>query len=232
MNHALRDEQEKYNALLNLFAHELRAPLTSLQALTQIALRKEQHNGDPSGKVLLEKIGDQTGRLGKLVNEMLDVTRLQSGKLTLNRSAVDFNSFLHEVAQVSLSVFPAHPVKLDSTPVSVEMDRSRISQVIMVLLGSLVKYLPDAEGAAIRTAVHNDILVVILTPEGRDVPVGDMQALEESFTDIDRMDRNDVAGMGIGLYIASQIIKLHNGSICFRKQRAYGIDFLFTLPVT
>ncbi|GER91876.1 hypothetical protein KDW_60380 [Dictyobacter vulcani] len=135
-------EQQK-DEFIGVASHELKTPLTSLKAYAQILERRFQQSGDMRSFVLLQKMDVQLNKLTSLVEELLDVTKIENGQLRLNYSSFDANTFINDVVEETQRVTTRHHIVQELAPsVTLQADRDRIGQVLTNLLTNAIKYSP------------------------------------------------------------------------------------------
>lgn len=222
------DEQK--TEFISTASHELKTPITILKAFTQMAIGlKDQPN--PQLKGMLEKIDSQAAKLLAIVQQLLDISKVEHGNLYYNKERVELNSFLTEMVEVTQNILPHHLVKVDlSDDVWVEVDKLRMEQVISNLLGNAAKY--SAKGTSIRVVCskeNNGWMQIAVTDEGIGLSEGSKQSVFDKFyRDKDVIKTH--SGLGMGLYISSKIITGHGGKIWVESEEGKGSTFLFTLP--
>ncbi|HET7771926.1 MAG TPA: ATP-binding protein [Chloroflexota bacterium] len=222
---------------LSIAAHELKTPMTTLRGTVQLGLRRLEQDGQVDPKRLeryLRTVDEQSAKLVRLTEQLLDVSRIQSGQLSLERRELDLVPLAAGVVEATQERTDRHRITLQAPPQApVAADGLRLEQVLINLLDNAVKYSPD--GGAIE--------VEIATAE----PKGGRRVLELSVRDhglgvppehlphiFDRLYRghtmNYSPGMGLGLYVARQIVELHGGEIAVESPRGGGARFTVRLP--
>lgn len=222
----LRDE------FMSIASHELKTPLTSLKIQTQLA--KKQLNRDetlPPERIFkqLDYTSRQVDRLNTLVDDMLDVSRISSGKLILQKKEISYSDLVEELVDRYLPQFEAVGciVHKDITKgIHAKFDSFKIEQVINNLFSNAIRYSPKAKiEVTLKSAPHKAILSVKdsgpgIAPENR----------ERIFERFERAS-NAVSGLGLGLYITKQIVNLHKGKIFVESELGKGTNFIVELPI-
>jgi signal transduction histidine kinase len=223
----LRDE------FLSVASHELRTPVTSLQLAVQSALTIGQENGAPPGflKHALESAERQTRRLGRLVDALLDVSRIQAGRLELQREATDLAHVTRDV--VGLLEADARragcQVRLDAEqPVVGNWDRARLDQIVTNLLSNAIKY---GAGAPIRISVRGveGWARLAVRDEGIGLAPSERGRIFERFERA--VSSKHYGGLGLGLYIVRRIVDAHGGQIAVESAPGAGAQFIVELPL-
>ena len=213
-------------------SHELRTPLTIL--MTSLALLREQGDACPpeTRQELLETIEHHAERLEALVTDLLEVTRLEAGQVTLSRQPTDLRTIVRRTVQAfaPLTEERQQEVVLDLPPhlSLVSVDRRRIEQVLNNLLSNAHKFTP--KGGHIRVSVRDreEEVEVSVQDDGPGIPLSEQERVFEKF--YTGSTSRGLAGIGLGLYIARQLVSLHGGNIWVQSQPGVGSTFYFTIP--
>jgi signal transduction histidine kinase len=224
---------EKKNEFISVASHELKTPLTSLNAFTKLALHAAATESSEKVQRYLEKIDHQTHKLHLLIQQLLDISRIESGKMDYNMQQRDWNSYMRDLFQVLEHMVPSHPITWQpcTAEVMVTIDTLRIEQVLTNLVNNAAKYSAAEAPIFIDCAANHDDLTICV----RDNGIGISQ---ENLTRIfDKYFRDEVvidkySGFGMGLYITSGIIREHHGTIWAENNKDTGSSFYFTLPIT
>jgi len=215
------------NALLTSVSHDLRTPLAAITGAATTLLEGGARVDEPTRKDLLESIRDEAARLNRLVQNLLQMTRLQSGELLLRREWHP----LEEVIGAALERFGEHPVTLTvprDLPL-VPIDDVLIEQVIVNLLDNAAKHTGSASPIRILASATDQAVTVEVADRGPGLPAGDETRVFEKFY---RGAGNGIQGTGLGLAICRGIIQAHGGRIWAQNLPEGGVAFLFTLPLT
>ena len=223
---------EKKNDFLSIASHELKTPLTTIKAFAQLALMVGKSKADPTILSYLEKINSQTSKLTHLINELLDVSRIQSGKMILSKNSVDFRSYLQETINNIQLTIPSHKIViLHSIPVKIEIDSLHLEQVITNLITNAAKYSPGKETIEVASILKDNALSVSVKDYGVGISSKDQRRLFGKFYRVEEII-NDLSGHGISLYISLEIIKQHKGEIWVESEENIGSTFSFSLPLS
>jgi PAS domain S-box-containing protein len=224
--------------LLTTTAHELRTPITTIRGLTQVLLRGLEQGNVPTPETLakrLQIIQRETDRLTRLGADLTDVTRLQTGALSLQRDYYDLRVVLEALVEIQRDVLENQerwPLELHAPaePLPVWIDRPRFEQVISNLLDNARKYSPEGGSILIETKRQGDIAQISITDSGIGIP---QQELTQVFTAFFRASNASVhhfPGVGLGLYLCQSILQAHGGTITVTSQEGQGTTFLLLLP--
>ncbi|HEY0895273.1 MAG TPA: HAMP domain-containing sensor histidine kinase, partial [Sphingobacteriaceae bacterium] len=172
-----------------------------------------------------------TERLDKLITDLLNVSRINLGRLTMTKEVIDFSNVLNECIDYVVHAFPSHQVVvLDTVQVSCLADKSRIEQVIINLLSNAIKYSPEATEVHVRTSVVQNNLICTVQDFGIGIEADKLKSLFERFYRVEK-DARSFQGLGLGLFIASNIVKKHDGSIWVESEPGKGSAFHFLIPL-
>lgn len=226
---ALEELMDRKDEFLTVASHELKTPLTSIKAYTQI-LRKITPQTEKSYPVV-NKVLQHVDRLEKLVRDLLDVSRINSGQMVYDIAEFQFEEILHETVSHFRDVAKKHSIKIDqSIPAVINGDRLRIEQVLNNLINNAIKYSPDADIIIISTTVNENELVISVQDFGVGIESKDISMLFDKFF---RTEKNfyRFQGLGLGLFISNEIVNRHGGKIWAESEPGKGSVFYFTLPV-
>jgi excisionase family DNA binding protein len=228
---ALRARDE----FLSIASHELRTPITVLGAQAQLSLRRLERTGqlEPERVVqALRTVGSQAHKLSRLVGQLLDVSRLDSGKLVLEFEPTDLVGLVDQVVGSSRSLTAMHTLSL-TAPAALEgdFDALRLEQVFTNLIDNAIKYSP--EGGLIEVTVRQPTptsVTVVVRDQGLGIPVEKRGRIFERF--FQAHDDAYASGMGLGLYVSRQIVELHRGQIRAEFPADGGTRVVVELPLS
>jgi signal transduction histidine kinase len=221
---------EKKTEFLSIASHELKTPLTSIKAFTQLALIEGE--GLPENvRMYLEKIHLQSEKLNKLVQQLLDISKVESGQLDYSMEEVYMNAYIRETVSLIAKSIPMHPVSLElNEEVVARVDKLRLEQVFSNLLVNAAKYSGERTPIRVFTSVEPDkMLRISVSDEGIGMSEQNIIRVFEKFFRAEEIARS-YSGLGMGLYIASKIIHAHGGKIWIDSELDVGSTFHFTIP--
>lgn len=223
------------DAFMRIASHELKTPVAALFSAAQIAQRmlaRETIQNDRLTKVLDMQVW-QTRRLTKLINGLLDTTRIAAGTLSLYIESLDLKQVVRNVITELQYTTTQHTLVYEGqdTPLEIEGDSLRLEQVYYNLLQNAIKYSPD--GGVITVSLDHDEqqAVIRIQDQGIGIPPEDLPHIFEPFYRSPAASASSVNGMGIGLYVTAQIIELHEGTLAVESTIEQGTTFLVTLPL-
>jgi two-component system, chemotaxis family, CheB/CheR fusion protein len=216
---------------IGIASHELKTPVTSIKSYAEIIHMKMVEAGDESLSGLFKRMNLQIDKLAQLINKLLDATRIESGQLELFKEEFDLNRFVLDVCEdVQTAGAKNRLIKDLSAKGVVYADRDRIGQVLSNLILNAVKYSPDDSEITIETKELDNEFVVSVKDSGAGIPPQDRENIFKRFYRGKDENLNRIAGLGLGLYISSEIIRKHEGKIRAESNSGHGSVFLFSLP--
>ena len=227
-----KNAMEKKDEFISVASHELKTPVTSLKGFTQILQMTLQHTGNEMADSLLPKMDHQINKLTNLINDLLDVTKINRGQLQLEQEDFNFNELVLEAVEEIQRTTQTHHIELNlAAEEKIKGDRNRIEQVIINLLSNAIKYSPNAEKVVVTSTRTDGHIKLCVQDFGIGIPEAQQSKLFTRFFRVSDDKTNTYPGLGLGLYITSEIIRRHGGVIDFISQENKGSTFCFTLPV-
>lgn len=214
--------------IVSTVSHELRSPLTSVKGYTSLLLSRWDRIADDKKKEMLEQVHHDADRVTRLIGELLDISRLQTGRLVLRRQMVDMQELTTSVVQKVTMEYPELECELrfsDEFP-RVYADPDKLEQVLTNLVENACKY-ATPKGMVVEGSVHGDDVTVAVTDRGEGIPEAD---LPKVFTKFFRRDLGKPTGSGLGLWISRGLVEAHGGELEATSVLGHGTTFRFTLP--
>uniref|UniRef100_A0AAU6WS11 histidine kinase n=2 Tax=Chryseobacterium TaxID=59732 RepID=A0AAU6WS11_9FLAO len=222
--------QTQKDNFLGIASHELKTPLTSLKLYTQFIETNLSKQGDLKNAEVAKRMNSQIDKLTELVNDLLDVTKIQNGKIQLNESEFDFDQLAEDVI-VEQQMTARHKIIFHNNEIgNVTADRHRISQVMSNLISNAIKYSPDADEIIVSTEISGNMVKFSVKDFGIGIPEDKRQKVFEQYYRVSGTKEHTFPGLGLGLYISSEIIKRTGGSIYVHSIEGKGSDFCFEIP--
>jgi len=221
-----RTLERQQRQFIAIAAHELRTPVTSILAFAQLLQRRDPLN-QPLGSIIRQAVS-----LTRLIGDLADVSRLDTGQLVLRREPLDLVAVVRDVAEQFQPLSEAHPIHVvaPTQPLTGAWDRERLEQVIQNLLTNAIKYSPD--GGEIRVVIDDlgtDARLAV-RDEGMGIPPGLLTRLFEPFYRVESATRT-IRGLGLGLHISRALVEAHGGRIqAASAGEGQGSTFIVTLP--
>jgi len=220
---------------LSIASHELKTPVTSLVAYSQMLERRAQRGGTlpERDRRAVHVLADQATRLSRLIDSLLDISRIQTGHFTLNRAPVDLGALCTRVVTEVQETVERHTVEcvILEEPVTVEGDDLRLEQMLQNLVQNAIKYSPN--GGAIRVTIRQDDghAVLAVSDQGIGIPQEEYSHLFQRFYRAGNSANSVISGMGLGLYVVKEIVERHAGMIEVVSTEGQGSTFTVRLPL-
>ncbi|MFJ7747408.1 ATP-binding protein [Peribacillus sp. NPDC097295] len=211
-------------------SHELRTPLASVLGFTELMLNKPLK---PERQTkYLQTIYNEAKRLTALINDFLDVQRMESGKQTYEKKYLEILPLLQKIIENLEISTSLHDIRLlvETDDLMILGDREKIEQAFMNLLSNAIKYSPDGGKILIRLYSQNEVLSIDIEDEGLGIPKESLSHLFQKFYRVDNSDRRRIGGTGLGLSIVEEIIKSHGGHITVKSEYGRGSKFSVSFP--
>jgi signal transduction histidine kinase len=217
-----------------MVTHEIRTPLATVRGFAQILLKGGI--GNDKSKEFLEIINRQSNRLVNLVNDFLDITRIESGRQVITKGPVDLDKLIQNAVADLKPLADEKNISLQYQSPTTNVpeifgDRNLIEQVLINLISNAIKYSPKGAWARVGIAQRNGHLSVQVRDNGLGIPKESLPRLFEKFYRVRCDDRKDIIGTGLGLSLVKQIIDVHQGTINVDSEHGNGSTFTFTLPI-
>jgi len=225
-----KEAERKKDEFISIASHELKTPLTSVKGYLQLLERSIKKGDIETVKKHLAKAQVQLDKLNSLIADLLDISKIESGKLKFNKQRFSIDNLLDNVIEIMHQSNPTFKIiKKGQANVEIFADEMRIEQVIINFLTNAIKYSPGTEEIIITVSVNENQLYVAV----KDTGIGMLpEQLEHVFDKFYRVEETSqrFQGLGIGLYISSEIIKRHGGDIGVKSTYKQGSEFYFIMP--
>lgn len=226
----LRRLQDEF---LTWAGHELRTPLTTLHGNLQLAERRLNDSADARLRRHLTLANDEARRLGGLIAELVDATRLQTGKLELTLAPLDLGALVAHAVEVAQVLVQEQVLVLESNALSLRVmgDASRLEQVVFNLLTNAVTHATGTERITVRLRRAETMALLEVADEGPGIPAEAMGSIFDRFAQADALQHAGSSGLGLGLFIAREIVSAHGGTIAAASAPGEGAVFTVLLPL-
>lgn len=229
-------EQEKIEMdrreFVSNVSHELRTPLTTMRSYLE-ALADGAWKDENIAPTFLNVTQTETERMIRLVNDLLQLSRMDSSDYELNKDIVLFNSFFNRIIdrfEMSKSDKVQFARLFPETSFYVEIDTDKVTQVIDNIISNAIKYSPDGGNIRFGFTGQGDMLKVMISDDGMGIPKENVGRIFERFYRVDRARARSMGGTGLGLAIAREMIEAHGGKIWAESEEGQGTTIFFTLP--
>jgi two-component system CheB/CheR fusion protein len=231
IDEATRELLSKKDEFISIASHELKTPVTSLKAVLQIlertTLDKEEMK---SVHAFVQKANKQVDKLTELIKDLLDVTKIQAGKLELKRTGFILGELIEECWEGLQANTLQHSILLEGeVNVEIYADRNRLEQVLVNLISNAIKYSPESDKVIITVEKLAEGVKIAITDFGIGIAQDKIPLLFDRFYRVDENSQR-YTGLGLGLFISAEIVKQHQGHIYVESKEGKGSTFWFTIP--
>lgn len=228
--HNQKEKEEKKDEFMGIASHEMKTPLTTAKAYLQM-LELSLDETQTDAKLFAYKASQSVDRLNELISELLDVSKIQFGKLNYTMTTFNFNEMIESTVEtMRLTSRSSTLVSTGKVKDEVKGDRDRLQQVVINLLSNAIKYSPKSDEVFISISQNGDQITVAVKDNGIGISQPNLNKIFEKYH---RVEEHAVQfqGMGVGLFISHEIIQRHNGKLWVESEVGKGSTFYFTLPV-
>ncbi|MBW3538541.1 PAS domain S-box protein [Candidatus Parcubacteria bacterium] len=218
---------------IRMASHELKTPVTSVKLYAQSLQRRLRRLGDTEAAASLGKVTGQLDRLNVLINALLDLSRVETGKMSLNLEEADLNEVIGNAVSQAAIVSPGHQITVQGRlPQPIYADKVRLGQAITNLISNAVKYSPQGGPVLVEVEPAAEAVTVRVVDRGIGISKQQLGKVFDRYHRVYKQDGKIFSGLGIGLYITAEIIKLHRGKIGVESEEGRGSTFYITLPLS
>jgi signal transduction histidine kinase len=236
-NLELQEANQLKDQFLSMASHELKTPITSISGQAQIVLRrlskkKELPEELVGVRTALEKINEQTHRLNTLVDDLLSLSSIRSGKLSLRVSTCNLGELCRSVVEEQRTISERTiDIVLPASPVFVEVDSDRISQVMTNLVSNALKYSSPESPVSVTVCAQDTTALIKVHDSGQGIAQKELEHIFDTFYRAPDAQTSKQSGWGLGLAICKDIVERHNGRIWCESQIGDGSTFFVELPL-
>lgn len=224
-------QQQKDN-FMAMASHELKTPLTSIKAYTQIIKAMLLEHEKEKEAAMITKMDAQINKLSNLIGDLLNITNIQTGRIAYKRDLFNFNELIAELTEELQPTTQRHILNMTlDAPAQLYGDRDRIGQVIINLISNAIKYSPEATVINISTRISGNDVIFCVEDFGIGINEGEIGYVFDQFYRVNNIRHQSFPGLGLGLYIAASITKNEGGKIWANSKENEGSRFYFSLPV-
>ena len=228
----MKEQDQQKDFFMSMASHELKTPITSIKGYVQILQSTYQKSEDGFLKNSLRVIDKQIITLTDLIADLLDVSKIKSGSLVLNKENFEITELIGEVVNEITHINPGYTINIkDAGKVLIYADKGRIGQVLINFLTNAVKYSPNSKKITVESFIKDTEVLVSVEDSGIGISKADQEKIFERFYRVEGKNEKTFPGFGIGLFIASEIIQRHNGKIGVTSEPGKGAVFFFSIPL-
>lgn len=228
-----RQIQRQKDDFIGMASHELKTPLTSLTAIVQLLQRTLKDGAQSFVPDALEKANHQVRRMTYMINSFLNISRLESGKILIEKESFLLDDLLRSIIDETRLIVSSHTIELKPTrPISIYADPDKIGSVISNLISNAVKYSKSGTSIILECELEANWITVHVTDQGMGIHAADREKIFERYWRVESSRTQHIAGFGIGLYLSAEIINRHDGKIWVESEPDRGSRFSFSLPLS
>jgi len=224
-------EEQRKNDFIGMVSHELKTPLTSLNAIVQLAATKIRTDENPFLANAMERANFQLKKMTAMINGFLNVSRLEAGKMHLDKQSFDIEELLREIIDETSLIVTTNEIKIIACQsIQIYADRDKIASVISNLISNAVKYSPNGKMIVVNCKTSEADVIIGIKDEGMGIDSANLESIFDRYFRVETSNTRHISGFGIGLYLSAEIIKLHGGRIWAESSAGSGSTFYFSLP--
>ena len=232
-NSARKELEQRKDDFISMASHELRNPLAAVKMQAQLVQKRLERQSLHEAATALSRVEVPVKQLERLIGELLDVSKIQAGRLEYVQETVDLDALLREITNTMQALNPSHTLVVrGAVQVSLIADRDRLGQVFTNLISNAIKYSPDAETVEIDLSASLETATIRVHDHGMGIPREQRDKIFERFYRGTGSKQRTIPGLGMGLYIVAEIVKRHGGTITVESAIEKGSTFTVTLPLT
>lgn len=226
-----KEAERKKDEFISIASHELKTPMTSIKGYIQLLERSLNKEDLETTRIRLHKVQNQVEKLNLLVADLLDISKIESGKLKFNKKYFSFDKILDHVIEIMQQANPEVKfIKKGGIDTEIFGDEMRIEQVIINFMTNAIKYAPDSDEVHLTAERRGDEIYFSVRDFGIGMAKEHQQQIFDKFYRVEETSER-FQGLGIGLYICQEIIERHEGKIGVNSEPDEGSEFYFTIPL-
>ncbi|MFD1255280.1 PAS domain S-box protein [Mucilaginibacter terrae] len=230
----MKEHEQVKNDFIGMASHELKTPITSIKAYIQLLLTiYKNKTEDEFLTKSLTTVNKQINKLTRLITDLLDVSKMESGRLSLNSEPFLLNDLLKETIEEVQHTATQHDIVYipSAQHYTIYADRDRIGQVITNFLTNAIKYSPESDRVDVMVSTTDNEVKVTVQDYGIGINPEEQPKIFNRFYRVEGRNEQTFSGFGIGLYVAAEIVRRHNGNVWVESEKDKGSAFYFTLPI-
>jgi PAS domain S-box-containing protein len=216
---------------ISIASHELKTPVTSTKAYTQLLEKHFEKRNDKESLDLLQKMDGQLNKLTELIGYLLDVSTIQKGQLQLKLAKIDLDALISETIDELSRTTSTHTItKTGKISRKIDGDRNRLTQVFRNVLTNAIKYSPEAKKVEVTCETEPSLVRVAITDYGIGIPKEEQRKVFDPLYRTEGVKKEKYSGLGLGLYITREIVRKHGGHLSLSSTLGKGTTVTITLP--
>lgn len=227
-----KERERRKDEFISMASHELKTPITSLKGFAQLIQRRLKQQGMSDLEQYLGRMQTQLNTLTRLVNDLLDVSKIQAGRLDYAQESVELDALVHEVVEFLQQTTSTHTIRIRGASYAhIVGDRDRLSQVLTNLLTNAIKYSPQAKDVDVQIVPSAEVVTISVRDYGMGIAPAHQSKIFDRFYRVQNYHDKAFPGLGMGLYISQQIVERHGGKLKVTSEEGQGATFSVTLPL-
>jgi len=230
---AERRAQKAMTEFQSTVSHELRTPLTAISASLKLLEHRVVDPGGPRGSELVVVARTSADRLVRLINDLLDLNKLEAGRLELNKRPLSVGASLDEILSAIAPLASSQEIAVRKNVQTVALicaDQDRFQQIVVNLLSNAIKFSERGNVVDIAAEEQGEFVLFSVTDRGVGIPESELPKLFGKFQQLDSSDNRNHGGTGLGLFVTKVLVEQHGGSLSVQSKPGIGSTFLFTIP--
>jgi PAS domain S-box-containing protein len=231
-NEQLEQLNKAKSNFVSIVSHEFRSPLTGIQGFSE--LMRDSEMSVEEMREYSADINREAERLSRMIGELLDLDRMESGRMGLRLSAVDLSAIILQVVASAESRAPRHRLSVEMPPSlpTIAGDPDKLTQVVVNLVDNAIKYSPNGGSVVVGARTDGSLLRLSFRDQGLGIPADALESVFERYTRVESEQHQSIAGTGLGLPIVREIVELHGGRAWAESVVGLGSTFHVTLPLS
>ena len=227
-----KEIDKRKDDFISTATHELKTPITSMRLFAEIVEKQTEERGDLIALESVRELNVQPDRLTALMNYLLDVAKIQQGRLELNKTFFDVNQFIEGIILMVKSISKDRTISFTKNKNNKEIyaDKERIGQVLTNLISNAVKYSDKENEIIVKSTYNKNNIIICVQDFGSGIPKAEQKLIFNRFYRANSAIGQHISGIGLGLYVAMQIVKAHNGKIWVESTENKGSTFYLSIP--
>lgn len=225
-----KEDEQRKNDFIGMASHELKTPLTSINGYLQLLQYHARLQSEDRMLATIDKSLNQVKRMTRMIDGFLNVSRLESGKIAIDKQQFEITDLLKEVYEETMTLTKGYHVNLHlADEIMVNADRNKLNQVLQNLIGNAIKYSDLGSTVNIQYTVDNGHIIISIIDQGIGIKPEHQQKLFDRYYRVE--NDSTIAGFGIGLYLCAEIVTRHHGKIWVESEFGKGSTFSFSIPL-
>lgn len=225
-------EEQRKNDFVSMVSHELKTPLTTILSYIQVMIKRVEKLDDSFFSQALSRTEKQARSMTRLINDFLNMSRLEEAKVQLNLEIFELHFLIQEVIQeIQLNHHQQDIKFINAGLVRIKADRAKLGQVLINLLSNAIKYSPDSSTITVGYQRQDASVKIYVHDEGFGISKANQEHLFKRFYRVENEQTKHTTGFGIGLYLVAEILRYHQSKIEVESELGEGSTFYFSLPM-